>query len=432
MAAAAVTPVPDAPPAMLPAGPTSAPILQTVAFHRDPLGVLKRARARFGPLFTLRLAIAGPVVVVSDVTAVELLLRADPERARAGEARRRMLPMASARSVFGGDGVQHQSSRRRIAPAFDASVLARGRDAMAAIALEHVDAWPERRPFRLLPRVRTMIDEIFVRVVLGVRDPERARLLALAIRRMLLSPGNPPFPLPGEGNDTLPAASNALFQWRRAPVVKLLAEAVDARRRDPSDADDLLGVIIRAAPDLDTSEIVDELLPVIMAAQEPPSVAVTWLLDRIGRDELHHRYAAEADFRDQVNRETLRLQPPALAVLRRVIEPLELAGTVLVPGTVAILPIPLLHRHPDLFPAPDAFRPERWSGEAVREDAYVPFGGGARRCVGENLAQAYLATVVPAIARRVRLQPLSGRPERMVVRATTLVPHRSALVRAVR
>jgi cytochrome P450 len=170
-----------------------------------------------------------------------------------------------------------------------------------------------------------------------------------------------------------------------------------------------------------------------MAAQEPPSVAITWLLDRLGRDGLHDRYAAagEEAFRDAVTRETLRLQPPALAVLRRLTEPFEVSGTRLPAGTVAILPIPLLHRDPAFFPVGDEFRPERWSAALAPEVSYLPFGGGTRRCLGEHLAQAYFDAVAPAIAQRLRLQPLSRRPERMVVRATTLVPQRGALVRAV-
>jgi cytochrome P450 len=131
MAAAAVTPTPDVAPDALPPGPTAAAVLQTVAFHRDPLGVLKRARARFGPLFTLRLAVAGPVVVVCDAAAIDSLLKADPASAHAGEARRRMLPMASARSVFGGDGTQYEAAHRRIAPAFSASAFDHQRDEMS-------------------------------------------------------------------------------------------------------------------------------------------------------------------------------------------------------------------------------------------------------------------------------------------------------------
>jgi cytochrome P450 family 135 len=433
MTAAATKGPPATAPTRLPPGPTAAPIAQTVAFHRDPLGVLRRARTRHGPLFTLRLAVAGPVVVACDVAAIEPLLQADPDCAHAGEARRRMLPIASPRSLFGADGRQHHAARQRIAAAFDAGVLSRRRDEMAAIAADHAERWPRTRPFRLLPRVRTLIDEIFVRTVLGVEDAEQGRLLALAIRRMLLSPGNPPLPLPGEGNGTLVRPASALFAWRSAPVARLLAEAVDSRRSHARDGDDVIGVLVRSAPELSTGEMVDELLPVIMAAQEPPSVALTWILDRLGRDEaLRDRYAAagEDGFRDAVVRETLRLQPPALAVLRRLTGPVELLGTRLPAGAVAILPIPLLHRDAEAFPAPDEFRAERWTTGAASEGAYLPFGGGRRRCIGEHLAQVYFQAVVPAIARRLRLRPLSRRPERMVVRATTLVPQRSALVTA--
>jgi cytochrome P450 len=95
-----------------------------------------------------------------------------------------------------------------------------------------------------------------------------------------------------------------------------------------------------------------------------------------------------------------------------------------------MLPIPLLHREPAAFPAPDEFRPARWSQGAAREHLFIPFGGGARRCVGEALAQAYFAAVASTIARAVALRPVSREPERMVVRATTLVPQRSGLVTA--
>jgi cytochrome P450 len=57
----------------------------------------------------------------------------------------------------------------------------------------------------------------------------------------------------------------------------------------------------------------------------------------------------------------------------------------------------------------------------------MPFGGGARRCVGELLAQAEIATVLPAVLNRLRLRPLARRPERMVVRGTVLVPQRGGL-----
>lgn len=393
---------------------------ETVAFHRDPLGVLKRLRAREGPVFTIDLAVLGPVVVVADPAAIGPLMAADPDRAHAGEARRRVLPFASDRSMFGADGEQHARTRRHIADAFAAPRIAGLRGDMARIAEEHAARWPRGRPFRLLPRVRTLIDAFFVRHVLGVRDEERARLAVLALRRMLQSPGNPPMPLPGPGNQTLERPVSALFAWRAGPLRAVLGQEIDARRARP-EGDDVIGHLVRSAPEQDAAAMTDELLSVIMAAQEPPSVAVTRLLERAARG---------ADIADEgVVRETLRLTPPALGVLRTLTEPMEVAGRQIPAGAVTMLPIPLLQRDPAAFPEPDAFRPERWA-DGAREDCFLPFGGGARRCVGEALAQAYFGAIAPVLAGTLALKPLSRAPERMVVRATTLVPQRSGLVTA--
>src|SRR4051812_26651180 len=145
----------------LPPGPSVPPLVQTVAFHRDPLGVLRRSRSRYGPVFTLRLAVVGPVIVVDDAAMLERLLMAGPTGARAGEARRRVLPVASPGSVFGADGEQHRAARERIVAAFTAEALSRHRAAMVSVTGQHIEGWPRGRPFRLLPRIRTLIDDIF-------------------------------------------------------------------------------------------------------------------------------------------------------------------------------------------------------------------------------------------------------------------------------
>src|SRR5215207_8018579 len=119
---------------MLPPGPDAHPLLQTIAFHRDPLGALTRARSRFGAVFSLRLVIAGPLVVVADPGELERLLEADPECAHAGEARRRILPMASPRSIFGGDGHQHHRARQSIAPALSPEAVRDRRPRIEEIA----------------------------------------------------------------------------------------------------------------------------------------------------------------------------------------------------------------------------------------------------------------------------------------------------------
>ncbi|MEA2254624.1 MAG: cytochrome family [Solirubrobacteraceae bacterium] len=416
-------------------GPSLGPLAQTVAFHRDPLGVLRRARARHGDLFTLRLATVRPIFVVADLDDIEALLAADPRAARAGEARREMLPMASPRSIFGSDGARHAAARRRVAAVFEPDAVERRANAIAAIAARHVDSWPRTRPMRLLPRMRAVVDEVFVRILLGVADGARARAIAAAIRRMLWTPGNPPLTLPGEGDGLLGAAGARLFERRQAPLARLLVEEIDARRRTHVDGepDDILERMLADEPSLPAEALVDELLALVMAAQEPAAAALTWVLERLARQpELAAPFAAPGTdpARRAIVLETLRLRPAAIAALRRLTTPRVVAGRRLPAGSLTMVPIPLVHRDPRVYPDPDDFRPERWR-DAAPGAAYLPFGGGARRCLGEALAWTYFASIVPAVVRRVRLRPAWPRPERMVLRGTILVPHRSALVRAV-
>jgi cytochrome P450 len=406
---------------------------QTVAFHRDPLGFLRRRQEELGDVFQIQLLTARPTFVVADPEAVRSLLDADPQRAHAGEARRAVLPFASPRSVFGGDGGDHRSARAHIAPALSPEVIDSRRGEIAAITGRHAAAWPLGRPFRLLSRLRTLCDEIFVRVVLGVRGEEIATELTEAIGRTLRTPGNPPVTLPGKGDGLMGEMGTALFEWRKQPVAKALSRAVEARRADPSPETDVLGCVV--ASGRGTEQIVDELFSLLLAAQEPPSIALAWLLDRLAREpQLAESFLADPRSRnsDAVVRETLRLQPPASGSLRRLLQPMQVEGRELPAGATVLAPTSLVHRDPRGFRDPDRFEPERWLADITPSWPLFPFGGGARRCVGEPLAHAEIETVVPAVLRTVKLSPLSPEPEPMVQRATVLAPQRSLLVRASR
>jgi cytochrome P450 len=419
-----------------PPGPDANVLAQTVAFHRDPLEFLRRAQQEFGDVFQVRLLTARPTFVVAAPEAAGSLLDSDPERAHAGEARRAVLPFASSRSVFGGDADAHHAARARIAPAFAPEVIESRREAIAAIAERHAADWPTGIPFRLLSRLRTLCDEVFVRLVLGVRDEEIAVELTAAIGRMLRTPGNPPVTLPGKGDGLMGELGHALFEQRQAPVLAALSRAVEARRGegiDNSDEVDVLGCMVAADADLTTEQIVDELISLLMAAQEPPAIALTWILDRLGREpELAESFVADSrsSRADAIVRETLRLRPPASGSLRRLLEPMQVGGRELPAGATVLVPTSLLHHDPRGFDDPERFEPERWLGDSTPSWPFFPFGGGARRCVGEPLAHAEIETVVPAVLRALKLTPLAPEPERMVQRATVLVPQRSLLVRA--
>jgi hypothetical protein len=382
-------------------------------------------------VFTLRLAVAGPTVVVADPDAVGALLEADPAWAQAGAGRRAVLPMASPHSVLGGDGEAHHSARARLAPLFAPEAIAAHRAEMIEITRRHASSWPRGRPIQLLSRIRTLVDEIFVRLLLGVEDNRRAEALVDALGGMLRTPGNPPLSPPGEGDGRLGAVGQRIFERRKQPLERLLSEEIEDRRPRGT-SEDVLGCLLAA--ELSTEQILEEVVTLMMAAQEPPSIALTWTLARLARHPaLTADYLAadeEDPLREAIFRETLRLRPSALAVLRRLNEPFEAGGRLLAAGTSTLVPLPLIHRDPHFFTDPERFRPQRWLEMDSVPSVYLPFGSGARRCLGEALAEAEAATIIPTVLSERQIRPLWPREERMVLRGTVLVPHRSVPILA--
>src|SRR4051794_38507715 len=108
----------------LPPGPARGRLAQTVALSRDPLRVLRELRGRYGPVFTIRTT-NGPMVVIGAAEELPRVTELAPGSARAGEARRRVLPQASPRSVFGGDAGAHGAASARMHDALTPPAIAR-------------------------------------------------------------------------------------------------------------------------------------------------------------------------------------------------------------------------------------------------------------------------------------------------------------------
>ncbi len=131
-------------------------------------------------------------------------------------------------------------------------------------------------------------------------------------------------------------------------------------------------------------------------------------------------------------KETLRLRPVVPITARKLTMPFEVAGRTYPTGTVLMPSIFLLHRNPDVYEEPEAFRPERFLGREPPPYAWIPFGGGARRCLGSGFALAEMRVVMRAVLMQMDLEAASSADERMVRRAFTLSPARGATVIATR
>jgi cytochrome P450 len=135
---------------------------------------------------------------------------------------------------------------------------------------------------------------------------------------------------------------------------------------------------------------------------------------------------------DAAIKESLRLRPVVPITARKLSAPLVVGGRLYPAGTVLMPCIFLLHRNPDVYEKPDEFRPERFLDGQPATYAWIPFGGGVRRCLGASFALLEMRIVVEAVLRNLDVRPAQRRDERIVRRAFTLSPKRGARVVATR
>jgi cytochrome P450 len=176
------------------------------------------------------------------------------------------------------------------------------------------------------------------------------------------------------------------------------------------------------------AELRDELVTMLAAGHETTATGLAFAFDLIPRhpEVLARLRAEEAEGGDEylnaVVTETLRLRPVIDASERTLTKPRTVAGFDLPAGIRVYPAIVLVHRRPELYPEPEKFRPERFVDGKAESYAWLPFGGGIRRCIGAALAQAEMAEVIRIVTSRVELTPVRPQPDPVVMRGITMVP----------
>jgi cytochrome P450 family 135 len=409
---------------VLPPGPSTPSAVQTWEWLARPTALLRRCAARYGEPFTLRTAWTdAPMVVVSDPAAVRTVFTAPVDVAIAGASSTFLEPFVGPSSILVLDGPAHLRQRKLMLPPFHGERMRAHRDLIAELAAAEVERWPRDQPFATHARMQALTLDVIMRVVFGADLPalrsaiRRTLDMTMSLPRMLF------FSL--TGND---------LGFRRAldAVEAGLTAAIRERRAAPAQPPVILDELIAAGSSDD--ELRDQLVTLLAAGHETTAGSLSWALERLARhpDVLARLRDDEPGYVDAVVKEVLRTRPVLTIAARKLVAPLQVADWEL-PAGVHVAPcIYLTHRRPELYADPAAFRPERFLGDGAPDSyAWIPFGGGVRRCVGAAFATMEMAEVLRAVAARVTLRP--GRPgsERMRRRSVTLTPqHRGSVIAA--
>ena len=179
---------------------------------------------------------------------------------------------------------------------------------------------------------------------------------------------------------------------------------------------------------MDDGELRDQLMTLLLAGHETTATGLAWTFDLLLRHpRVLERLVAEVDAGEEaylraVVAESLRLRPVVPLAGRRLSSELRVNGHVLPPGTDVTPAIWLAHTRADRYPEPFAFRPERFLEGAPATYAWIPFGGGVRRCLGAAFAEMEMRVALAEILRRRALHPASSAAERVARRNVTFSP----------
>ena len=425
----------------LPPGPRST-LLHTLRYARDPFGSSLRCLARYGDPYTAP-TVFGPQVVTADPAVVEDVFAADPASfAAIGAAL--LGPVMGPSSVMLVDGERHRAARKLLAPPFHRGAIERLGEAIVEVARHRIGALPRGRGLDIHVAMREITSDVIVRIVFGAAEAAAARALTAQLFDLARTL-KPTFLLvPALRRRVGGLSAWARFQRACERSQALVADLIAARRDAPPGVD-LLGLLLGArdatGQPLSTREVWEQLMTFFMAGHDTTASTLAWAVqlvhrDPAVRDRLRAEVAGTADaaalagrpYLEAVCLETLRLCPIAPYIGRDLRRPFAVGGYELPAGTSLAISIIGIHRRPELYPDPERFDPERFLGRSYAPSQFLPFGGGARRCVGAALAMLELKLVLGVLMQAPPLR-LTGDPAiRAAVRNTTVGPRGGVVV----
>ena len=426
----------------LPPGPPEPPAWQTLRWLLRPIAFLEDCRRRFGDAFSVRfLGFETPMVLVSHPDAVRALYS---ERAHGLPPGRSLslLPIVGPRSVLLLEGGEHLARRKLMLPPFHGDRMRAYEPVVREAAERESASWPADRPMAAHPSMQAITLEVILRAVFGVADEQRRVRLRDLLRDLL-------------GSTASVGLQFAVLASRRLggpdPLARLgaLTADIDAivgaeiaeRRADAAGTaarEDICSLLVRARFEdggaMDDREIRDQLVTLLLAGHETTATALAWTLDLLTRHPAAlARLTGEVDAGEDAYlratiAEALRLRPVLPLAGRRLATELRVDGLALPAGTDVTPAIWLTHTRAELYAEPYAFRPERFLGRPPSTYAWIPFGGGIRRCLGAAFAEMEMRVVLSALVRLRAPRAATGRAERVARRNVTFSPRHGTRV----
>jgi cytochrome P450 len=393
------------------------------------------------------------VHLVSDpdlVTEVFLTRAREVMKGRGLQAARPLL----GNGLLTSEGEFHLRQRRLAQPAFHKQRIAAYADDMVREALRHQQSWQDGQQVDMVDEMTSLTFAIVGRTLFGTDLTGDARTFADTLEELMSGFGQ----LSAIGNERLVRAlPKGRYLLSRVEDLDAVVQRIIEEHRDRIAAgeagDDLLTWMIQARDDegaatygasMTDDQLRDEVMTMVLAGHETTAMALSWAWWLLSsHPTVAERVAAEAaallrdpsspdglraatiddiaslPFTHAVVAETIRLYPPAWIMGRRTLDDMSLGGFDIPSGSIVLASPWIIHRDPDLWPRATSFHPDRWldadgrydeSAPGQRRGAYIPFGFGNRRCIGEQFAWTEAILLLATLAPRWAPALVPGSP----------------------
>jgi cytochrome P450 len=392
---------------------------------------MQRLARRHGNVFTLNIPIYGRVVVVGDPQLAKHVFTTSPDEL--GNIKPNLSRLFGSGSVFALDGDPHRRRRRLLAPPFHGKSMKNYETIIEQETLRETAGWPDGEAFATLPSMMHITLNAILRAVFGADGAELDEL-----RRLI-----PPWVTLGSRLAALPKPERTpirfgpwgrLAEYRRKYDV-VIDKLIAIEKADPNFAErsDVLALLLRSTYDdgtvMSRKDIGDELLTLLAAGHETTASTLAWAFERITRHpDVLAALVEEADnggseLRHATILEVQRARTVIDFAPRHVFpEVYELGEWVIPRGDSIIVHIGRIHENPDVFPDPERFDPQRFIGGKPSAFAWIPFGGGTRRCVGAAFANMEMDVVLRTILRNFTIETTTAPAAKWHCRGVAFTP----------
>lgn len=430
-AATVDTQAPTARPGKLPPALRLPKIVVGVAFAVQRRKTMRDGSKHYGPVFAINLPFFGRTVIVSDPALVRSVFTASTDDLV--NVQPNLSRIFGPGSVFALDGKEHRDRRKLLAPPFHGQSIKNYEKVIEEETLRESSTWPEGKEFRTLEPMNRITLNVILRTVFGAAGEELDELREII----------PPWVKLGSRMATLPEPP--FKTGRRSPWGRLEAfrrkfdrvvfTLIDKAEADPNldERSDILALLLRSRYEDGTAmsrqDVSDELLTLLGAGHETTASSLGWAFERLRR---HPDVLAElvkevdeggSDFRQATILELQRARTVIDFAGRHVNAPKFDIGEWEIPhGYTILVSIADLHENPDSFPNPKRFDPNRFVDSKPPTFAWLPFGGGTRRCIGAAFANTEMDVVLRTVLQHFRIETDDAPDEKVHHRGVAYTP----------